>query len=35
MTIQEIFDSSAVKCVEFEILHIMSEDERSWRNPQG
>lgn len=34
MTIQEIFESPAVKCVEIEILDMMTEDERSWRTPQ-
>lgn len=34
MTIQDIFNSPAVKCVEIEILDMMTEDERSWRTPQ-
>lgn len=35
ITIQEIFESPAVKCVEIEILDMMTEYERSWRTPQG
>ena len=35
MTVQEVFDSPAVKSIEIEILDVMSEDERFWKNPQG
>ena len=35
MTVQEVIDSPAVKSIEIEILDVMSEDERFWKNPQG
>ena len=35
MTVQEVFDSPAVKSIEIEILDVMSEDQRFWGTTQG
>ena len=35
MTIQEVFNSPAVKAVEIEILDVIMEEENTWKNPQG